>query len=98
MREAQSAPASPLCSGATLPPRYQGSTMSAMAKNMTVRLDDDQAEVLEAISAADAIPMADVVRQAIDAHIAARRTDQAFQARLRASMERHKRILEKLAP
>ena len=68
-----------------------------MAKNMTVRMDDDQADGLEAIAMAEGIPMSDVVRQAIDGHIAARRKDTAFQARLKASLARHQRILKKLA-
>jgi predicted transcriptional regulator len=68
-----------------------------VAKNMTVRLDDDQAEALEAVAVGDEVPMSEAIRQAIDGHIAARRKDKAFQARLRASLQRNKRILEKLS-
>ena len=43
------------------------------------------------------VPVAEEVRTAIAAHIEARRNDQAFRERLRASIERNKKILEKLA-
>lgn len=68
-----------------------------MPKNMTIRLDDDQADALEAVSAADGVSMAESIRTAIEEHIKAKRKDRAFQARLRASLERNQRILEKLA-
>ena len=68
-----------------------------MSKNMTLRLPDDQAADLEALARADGIPIAEAVRQAIAAQIEARRTDDAFQARLRESMERNHVILERLA-
>jgi hypothetical protein len=66
-------------------------------KAMTVRLPADQAEDLEAVAETDGVPVAEAVRQAITAHIATRRKDKAFQTRLRASLERNRRILEKLA-
>ena len=69
----------------------------AVSKNMTLRLPDDQAADLEALARADGIPIAEAVRQAIAAQIEARRTDDAFQARLRESMERNHVILERLA-
>ena len=40
---------------------------------------------------------ADEIRQAIAAHIERRRKDADFQARLRASLERHREVLELLA-
>lgn len=64
---------------------------------MTVRLADDQSEVLEAVALIDGIPMASAVRQAIDEHIPARRMDSGFQERLAASVRRNQRILETLA-
>jgi predicted DNA-binding protein len=66
-------------------------------KAMTLRLAQEQAEALEAVAQADGIPVAEVVRTAIDEHIQQRRKDTAFQDRLRASVERNQRILEKLA-
>jgi predicted DNA-binding protein len=68
-----------------------------MSKNMTLRLPDDQAADLEALARAEGIPIAEAVRQAIVAQIEARRQDEAFQVRLRASMERNHSILERLA-
>jgi predicted DNA-binding protein len=66
-------------------------------KILTVRLPAEQAEELEAVAPANGVPMAEEVRAAIAAHIEARRNDQAFRERLRASIERNKRILKKLA-
>jgi predicted DNA-binding protein len=66
-------------------------------RHHTLRLPDDQAADLEALARAEGIPIAEAVRQAIAAQIEARRKDDAFQARLRASMERNHVILERLA-
>ena len=66
-------------------------------KSMTLRLTEDQAESLDAVARVEGVPVAEVVRTAIEAHISARRQDVAFQQRLRASIERHREILEKLA-
>lgn len=64
---------------------------------MTVRLSDEQAEQLEAIAAVEGIPVSQAVRDAIDEHLEARRKDVEFQRRLRASIERNQKILERLA-
>jgi Family of unknown function (DUF6290) len=66
-------------------------------KVMTLRLSQEQAEALEAVAQADGIPLSEAVRTAIDGHIEQRRNDKAFQDRLRASLDRNQRILEKLA-
>lgn len=66
-------------------------------KAMTLRLSQEQAEALEAVAEADGVPVAEAVRVAISEHIERRRKDKAFQGRLRASLERNRRILEKLA-
>ena len=63
----------------------------------TLRLPTDQAEKLEAIAGVDGVSMNEEIRQAIDAHIEARRADPAFRRRLQASMKRNKEILERLA-
>ncbi len=68
-----------------------------MPKAMTVRLPDDQATDLEAMAQVDGVPVAEAVRRAIASQIEARRKDKAFQARLQASLERNRKILERLA-
>ncbi|MCZ7663138.1 MAG: ribbon-helix-helix protein, CopG family [Thermoleophilia bacterium] len=67
-----------------------------MAKAMTIRLSEEQAEQLEAVAAVEGIPVSRAVRQAIDGHIEARRQDLDFQRRLKASIERNQKILERL--
>jgi predicted DNA-binding protein len=64
---------------------------------LTLRLSHEQSEGLEAAARADGVPVSEAVRSAIDEHIERRRKDEAFQERLRASVERNQRILEKLA-
>ncbi len=61
---------------------------------MTVRLGADQAAELEAVATTDGMPVAEAVRQAISEHINRRRKAKAFQTRLKASLERNRRILE----
>jgi predicted transcriptional regulator len=68
-----------------------------MPKNMTLRLTDEQAEELEAIARVENVPIAEEVRRAITELIEARRQDPAFRDRLKASMERNREILERLA-
>lgn len=68
-----------------------------VAKSMTIRLTDEQAAQLEAVSQAEGIPVSEAIRAAISRDIAARRKDTAFQKRLRASIERNQRILKQLA-
>jgi hypothetical protein len=64
---------------------------------MTLRLSTDQADELEAVSRAEGISVAEVVRDAITEHIARKRSDKAFRDRLREVMERDREILERLA-
>jgi predicted transcriptional regulator len=66
-------------------------------KAMTVRLDPEQAAQLEAVAEANGAPVSEEIRRAITAYIEATRQDKEFQARLRASIERHREILDKLA-
>jgi len=66
-------------------------------KAMTLRLPRDQAEELEAVALVEERPVAEVVREAISAHIDARRRNEAFQKKLREKLQRNRRILEKLA-
>lgn len=66
-------------------------------KAMTIRFEDGQAEELEAVAKVDGMPVSEAIREAIDQHIENRRKDKEFQARLRASLDRNREILEKLA-
>lgn len=64
---------------------------------MTVRVPSDQAAELAAVAEVDGVPVSEAIRQAITEHIETRRRDAAFRARLKASLERNRKILEKLA-
>jgi hypothetical protein len=66
-------------------------------KAMTLRLPADQAEALEKVAEVDGTSVTEAIRHAIADHIAARAADKEFQARLEASVERNKRILERLS-
>jgi hypothetical protein len=66
-------------------------------KAMTVRVPSDQAAELAAVAEVDGVPVSEAIRQAITEHIETRRRDAAFRARLKASLERNRKILEKLA-
>ena len=63
----------------------------------TVRVTEEQAEDLEAIAEAEGTSVAEEVRSALADRIEARRKDLKFQARLRATMERNRRVLDRLA-
>lgn len=64
---------------------------------MTLRLTDAQAAELEAIARVENVPVAEEVRRALAEHIAERRRDRAFQARLKASIKRNQEILKRLS-
>jgi len=92
----------PWLNGVILLPRRSsqelaGGDPNVKPKAMTVRLDPEQAAELEAVAEVEGVPVAEAIRNAIAEHIEARRRDEAFQARLRASLERNRQILEKLA-
>lgn len=65
---------------------------------MTVRLPDDQATELETVAAVDGLPVAEVIRVAVAAHIENRKRDPQFQASLRARIERDRRLLDASTP
>jgi hypothetical protein len=71
--------------------------MAETQKAMTLRLPAEQAEELEFIAEVDGVSVSEAVRDAIESHIESRRADDGFQERLAASMQRHKRILDRLA-
>lgn len=71
--------------------------MGDTQKAMTLRLAAEQAEALEFVAEIDGVSVSEAIRDAIESHIQSRRTDDGFQERLAASMDRHKRILDRLA-
>lgn len=66
-------------------------------KTMSLRLSEEKAEELAAIARADETPVSETIREAIDNHIAARRADKEFQARLKRRLEEDREVLERLA-
>jgi hypothetical protein len=70
---------------------------SKTTKALTLRLPVEQAEALEAVAGVDEVSINEEIRRAIAAHIEARRQDVEFRERLRASIERNREILERLA-
>src|SRR3990172_5534081 len=89
---------------AIVTPRYHDAThtepieeQEMERKAMTVRIPSDQAAELAAVAEVDGVPVSEAIRQAISEHIQTRRRDAAFRARLKASLERNRKILEKLA-
>jgi hypothetical protein len=66
-------------------------------KAMTVRLDAEQARLLETVAEVDGMPVAEAIRVAIDEHIAARRQDKEFRESLSKLMDENRDILERLA-
>lgn len=72
-------------------------SMEASRKAMTVRVDTETAEQLEAVAQVEGVPVAEVIREALSRHIEERRNDAEFQERLRASIGRNKTTLERLS-
>jgi len=66
-------------------------------KSMTLRLDADRAAELEAVAHTNDQTVTETIRDAIDLMIQNAKNDDAFQARLKDSMERNQRVLERLA-
>lgn len=65
-------------------------------KAMTLRIDIETAEQLEAVAQVEGVPVSAIVREALARHIEDRRCDADFQRRLRDSIERNRTILERL--
>jgi len=65
-------------------------------KAMTLRIDTDTAEQLEAIAQVEGTSTSAVVREALARLIEERRADTGFRSRLRDSIERNRTILERL--
>jgi len=64
-------------------------------KNMTLRLDDQDAAILEMIARAEGRTVADVLREAVDHLILQRRRTPEFMAKLRHSVDESARLLSK---
>lgn len=65
-------------------------------KATSLRLPEDQAAELAAVARADGMKISEAVRQAIDKHIAERRSDPGFQERLRTVLEEDREVIERL--
>jgi hypothetical protein len=63
---------------------------------MSLRLREEQADELAAVARVDGTSISDAVREAIDKHIAKRRSDPEFQKRLRKRLKEEHRVLEEL--
>lgn len=66
-------------------------------KATSLRLPEPMAAELTAVARADGIPVSEVVRAAIEKHIAERREDTEFQKRLKKLVEEDQKVLERLA-
>jgi predicted transcriptional regulator len=69
----------------------------AMAKNLTVRLDDDLAADTEALARAEGTSLNETVKQALREAVERRQKDPAFQRRIRRIIEEDRELLERLA-
>lgn len=66
-------------------------------KAMTLRLNAKQAQDLEAIANVEGTSVSEEIRNAIAAHIEAKKKDKDFKARLKRSLERNREILDRLS-
>lgn len=66
-------------------------------KATSLRLPEELASELAAVARADGMKMSEAVRDAIAKHIAERREDRAFQARLKKRLEEDHEVLKRLA-
>lgn len=66
-------------------------------KVTSLRLDQDLAADLAAVARADGMTISDVVREAVDKHIAERRADEDFKQRLKKRMEEERKVMERLS-
>jgi predicted transcriptional regulator len=68
-----------------------------MAKNLTVRLDDDLAADTEALARAEGKSLNETVKQALSEAIERRRADPEFKARVRRIIAEDRELLQRLA-
>lgn len=62
----------------------------------TFRQSEDQAADVELVARIDGIPASELMRDAVAEHIARRRADPEFQARLRERIDKDQAILDRL--
>ena len=62
-------------------------------KTMSIRLSAEQAQDLDMVAAVDGHPVSEVIRSAIDEHVAERKRDEAFQDGLRQRIAHAQRML-----
>jgi post-segregation antitoxin (ccd killing protein) len=63
----------------------------------TIRQSAEQADEVEFAARVEGIPVSEFIREAIAAHLEARRSDPGFQERLRERMKADQHILRRLA-
>lgn len=66
------------------------------AKAMTLRMDASQARELEKVAEIDQVSLSEAVRDAIAGHIAQRKKDSQFQARLSEISKQDRELLRRL--
>jgi hypothetical protein len=70
---------------------------ATMAKNLTVRLDDDLASDTEALARAEGKSLNETVKHALAEAVQRRREDPEFKTRVRRIIEEDRELLERLA-
>ena len=68
-----------------------------MAKNLTIRLDDDLAKDTEALARAEGQSLNETIKLALREAVAQHKKDPAFKRRLRQIIEEDRELLERLA-
>lgn len=68
-----------------------------MAKNMTIRLDDELAADTEALARAEGQSLNETVKQALREAVDKRRGDPEFKARIKRILDEDRELLERLA-
>jgi predicted transcriptional regulator len=68
-----------------------------MAKNLTVRLDDELAADAEALARAEGKSLNETVKLALSEAVERRRRDPKFKARVRRIIDEDRELLERLA-
>lgn len=68
-----------------------------MAKNLTVRLDDEVAADAEALARAEGKSLNETVKLALSEAVERRRRDPKFKARVRKIIDQDRELLERLA-
>ena len=68
-----------------------------MAKNLTVRLDDELAADAQALARAEGTSLNETVKMALKEAVDRRRKDPKFKARIKRIIEEDRELLERLA-